>query len=203
MSDPQKPADEGTEPADDEQLIADGSEMAPETEPPTDHEAAPETTTEPDAVSEPEVEPEAEPEPEPESEPQVEPEPEAVVPQPSPGKKGATSAKGEEASIHAHTDAELPFIDDRVSKIWVLLIVGVFAAILAYGLLFGQAGMLTPRSPEPTVTAVPSATPSATVTTTPSATAAPSSSPAPSASPAASATPSSAPASPSAEPSAT
>src|SRR5512141_3125625 len=38
----------------------------------------------------------------------------------------------------AHSDEELPYIDDRASKIWVGAIVAVFVLILAYGLLFGK-----------------------------------------------------------------
>ena len=72
---------------------------------------------------------------------------------------------------------EVPYIDDRVSKVWVLLIVGVFVAILFYGLLFGKAGMLSPRTPEPTDTPVASATPIVTLSPAPSASSTPSSAP--------------------------
>ena len=37
-----------------------------------------------------------------------------------------------------HTEDELPYVDDRVSKWWVGLIVAVFVVIFAYGLLFGS-----------------------------------------------------------------
>jgi hypothetical protein len=72
------------------------------------------------------------------------------------------------------TEDELPYVDDRVSKIWVGAIVAVFALILAYGLLFGKAGALTPPTPSPTPS--PSAAPTATASPAPSAsqTAAPS-----------------------------
>jgi hypothetical protein len=107
----------------------------------------------------------------------------------------------------AASDEELPYIDDRASKIWVAAIVAVFALILAYGLLFGKAGMLIPPTPSPspsptaapTVTATPAPSgsitpapsgsttpqPSVTITPAPSTTAAPSATPtpAPSASP--------------------
>lgn len=67
---------------------------------------------------------------------------------------------------------ELPYIDDRVSKVWVAAIVAVFALILAYGLLFGKAGALTPPTPSPTPS--PSATPTLSASPVPSLTAAPS-----------------------------
>jgi hypothetical protein len=67
---------------------------------------------------------------------------------------------------------ELPYIDDRLSKIWVGAIVAVFALILAYGLLFGKAGALTPATPSPTPS--PSATPTLSASPVPSLTAAPS-----------------------------
>ena len=89
---------------------------------------------------------------------------------------------------------ELPYVDDRVSKVWVVLIAAVFALILAWGLLFGQrGGLLTPTdSPEPTDSPVPSlsATPSPsrtpTVSGTPGASGSPAASPSvgPSSSPA-------------------
>lgn len=95
----------------------------------------------------------------------------------------------------AHSDEELPYIDDRASKIWVGAIVAVFALILAYGLLFGKSGALTPATPSPspspvptataTATAVPSASltaaPSVTITPVPSVTATPNASPTPTA----------------------
>jgi len=52
---------------------------------------------------------------------------------------------------------ELPYVDDRVSKVWVALIAAVFALILIYGFLFGGGGILTPTlPPEPTDSPVPS-----------------------------------------------
>ncbi len=52
---------------------------------------------------------------------------------------------------------ELPYIDDRVSKLWVLLIVVVFAGIFLYGVLLGRAGLL---APSPTESPVPGLSPS-------------------------------------------
>ena len=96
------------------------------------------------------------------------------VPEPRPRATGTAS------------DEELPYIDDRASKIWVAAIVAVFALILAYGLLFGKAGMLTATpSPSPSPTAAPTVTitptpsgsitpaPSVTITPAPSVTASP------------------------------
>lgn len=80
----------------------------------------------------------------------------------------------------AHSDEELPYIDDRASKIWVGAIVAVFVLILAYGLLFGKSGALTPATPSPTPTPVATATAPATITPSPSLTGAPTVSPAPS-----------------------
>ncbi|CAN5751851.1 hypothetical protein BH24CHL6_BH24CHL6_05610 [soil metagenome] len=87
---------------------------------------------------------------------------------------------------------ELPYVDDRVSKVWVLLIVAVFAAIFAYGVLFGRAGLLTPDpapspafSPSPIVSPAPGASPSPVTSPTPAASpiATPAASPSPPASP--------------------
>ena len=74
----------------------------------------------------------------------------------------------------ARSDEELPYIDDRASKIWVGAIVAVFALILAYGLLFGKSGALTPPTPSPTPSPVPTATASASPAPSASLTAAPS-----------------------------
>ena len=89
---------------------------------------------------------------------------------------------------------ELPYVDDRVSKIWVLLIVGVFVAIFAYGLLLGQAGLLTTAptpTPSPTAspTASPTTSPAVSPTTSPATTSPASPSPVVSPSPAASPSP--------------
>jgi hypothetical protein len=80
---------------------------------------------------------------------------------------------------------ELPYVDDRVSKIWVVLIAVVFAAIFIYGLLLGRGGILTTSpTPEPSPSRPPSAPPSVILSPTvrPSVTAAPSRSASPSAS---------------------
>ncbi|MGZ6327499.1 MAG: hypothetical protein ACXWN2_02195 [Candidatus Limnocylindrales bacterium] len=57
----------------------------------------------------------------------------------------------------------LPYVDDRASKIWVVLIVFVFVGIMAYGVFLGVGGVLTPLptpSPTPTFTEAPSESPS-------------------------------------------
>ncbi|HEY7598806.1 MAG TPA: hypothetical protein VH741_02675 [Candidatus Limnocylindrales bacterium] len=97
--------------------------------------------------------------------------------------RGAATAPSRPAAI----EDELPYIDDRVSKVWVVAIVAVFVLILVYGLLFGKAGALTPPTPSPTpsptaaptLTASPApsasqtASPSITITPLPSSTSAP------------------------------
>jgi hypothetical protein len=101
----------------------------------------------------------------------------AALPQVRGGKPAAPVAT--RTSV-AHSEDDLPYIDDRASKVWVAAIVAVFALILAYGLLFGKSGALTPATPSPTPTAVPTATataspaPSASITPVPSITPAPS-----------------------------
>jgi hypothetical protein len=111
------------------------------------------------------------------------------------------------------SEEELPYIDDRASKIWVAAIVAVFALILVYGLLFGKAGMLVPPtpSPSPSPTAAPTVTaspaPSGSITPAPSGSTTPapsgSTTPAPSITAAPSAAPSAAPPSPTTAPSST
>jgi hypothetical protein len=65
---------------------------------------------------------------------------------------------------------EYVYVDDRVSRLWVLLIVAVFAAIFLYGVLFGRAGMLSPTpSPQPTEPPTPSLSPSPSLSPTPAA----------------------------------
>jgi hypothetical protein len=122
------------------------------------------------------------------------PRPSAALPQVR-GRKPAEPA-APRTSV-AHSDEELPYIDDRASKIWVGAIVAVFALILAYGLLFGKGGALTPPTPSPTPSPVPTATstatavpsasltaaPSVTLTPAPSVTATPNASPTPAPSP--------------------
>jgi hypothetical protein len=56
----------------------------------------------------------------------------------------------------AATD-QLPYVDDRVSRFWVLAIAATFAAILLYGLMLGRGGFLTPiAAPTPTLAPTPS-----------------------------------------------
>lgn len=64
-------------------------------------------------------------------------------------------------------DEDHPYVDDRVSKVWVALILLVFAGIVLYGLLFGKAGMLSQASPSPSPTPSLSATPSVTISPSP------------------------------------
>jgi hypothetical protein len=105
---------------------------------------------------------------------------------------GRPAVVPESAARSAASEEELPYIDDRVSKVWVVLIVGIFVAILFYGLLFGKGGALNPRpqpSPTPILTlapptASPVASPSVVVSPGPSSTA--SGTPVPTTSPAAS-----------------
>lgn len=105
--------------------------------------------------------------------------------------RGRDSRAAATSSVHdaSTSEDELPYIDDRFSKYWVGAIVAVFLLIVAYGILFGKAGALTPPTPSPTPS--PSATPalsaspvasssltpapSVTITPVPSATTAPSS----------------------------
>ena len=119
---------------------------------------------------------------------------EPIDDQPQPRAKRAGAPRPSEVRSRVGGEDELPYVDDRVSKLWVALIVAVFGAILVYGLLFGKAGMLTPATPSPTPrpsaspTAVPTASPVATPTHSPSPTATPTASP--TATPTASPTPS-------------
>ena len=93
----------------------------------------------------------------------------------------------------------LRYVDDVVSKRWVVVICAAFAAVFLYGILLGTGGVLTPyHSPTPQ----PTPAPSAAVSATPAASSAVSA--APSASVEVSAAPSEAPSAvPSAAPSAT
>jgi hypothetical protein len=105
----------------------------------------------------------------------------------------------------AATD-QLPYVDDRVSRFWVLAIAATFAAILLYGLMLGRGGFLTPiAAPTPTLAPTPSpvVSPSPSPSASPSASASPSGSPSASPSGSPSVSPSgSGAASPSASPSA-
>ncbi len=116
-----------------------------------------------------------------------------------------TPAKGQPA-VAPSVAQEAVHVQDRASAVFVIAIVGVFVAILAYGLLFGHGGLVsgalaTPK-PVPTVpasvapSAAPSVAPSAAPSVAPSVSAAPSVSVAPSAAPSSSAAPSAAPSAP-------
>ena len=56
--------------------------------------------------------------------------------------KGATVAKEGAAGSGDSTGSEPPYIDDRVSKWWVGIIVAVFVLIFAAVILFGRSGLL-------------------------------------------------------------
>ena len=107
--------------------------------------------------------PEDEFEPEDEEQEELEESPrasDAAAPAP---RRGRQAPEQRPRATGTAADEELPYVDDRASKIWVAAIVAVFALILAYGLLFGKAGMLTPATPSPS----PSPTAAPTVTATP------------------------------------
>ena len=56
------------------------------------------------------------------------------------------------APVAAAGTEVLPWVDDRVSKAWVLIIVVIFAVIFANGVLFGVGGTFTPiATPGPTI----------------------------------------------------
>lgn len=86
-----------------------------------------------------------------------------------PRTRGAASPQ-----VAVAAEEELPYVDDRVSKIWVGAIVAVFMLILAYGLLFGKSGALTAPTPSPTPSPSPAPTVTASPAPSPSLTAAPS-----------------------------
>ena len=93
----------------------------------------------------------------------------------------------------------LPYVDDRVSKWWVAIIVATFVAIFAYAVVLGKGGLLTPiptPSPTPTATVVPSPSPSPSpnVSPSPSPALTPTASPSPSPTAAPSTAPSATPA---------
>jgi hypothetical protein len=84
------------------------------------------------------------------------------------------------APIVARRTETLPYVDDRVSKVWVALIALAFAAVFAYGFLGGKAGFLT-RTPSPSPSPSATASPSHPASASPSASASgsPRSSPSP------------------------
>lgn len=107
-----------------------------------------------------------------------------------PSLTGPAAGAGSRLSTPVASD-ELPYVDDRLSKLFVGAMVAVFTAIFAYGLLFGGAGLLTPdatprpsRPPSPSVS--PAVSPSGSPASSPSASPSPEGSPesSPSASPA-------------------
>ena len=78
--------------------------------------------------------------------------------------RSSRAPRGEEVEVRRDVVEEQPRVDDRVSKAWVLLVIGVFVAIFAYGVLFGRAGMLSPTpTPEPS----PELSPTAELTASP------------------------------------
>lgn len=128
-----------------------------------------------------------------EKQPEDELEPIEDAPELEPSPPAAAQASGAQHQVAptqaksraAGAEDELPYIDDRVSKVWVLAIVGVFLLILAYGLLFGKAGMFVPATPSPS----PSPTASPTLSISPTPRTSPSSSPSISSSPSTSGSP--------------
>lgn len=94
----------------------------------------------------------------------------AAGPAAAAGREPLRTAAGRTVAPGA-TASQLPYVDDRVSKLWVALVALVFAGILGYAFLGGKGGYLTRTpspSPTPSATASPSATgsPSATPTAT-------------------------------------
>jgi hypothetical protein len=98
---------------------------------------------------------------------------------PAPGAKaGTAAAPGTAAAAPAE---QLPYVDDRFSKLWVALIILTFVAILSYGIVAGQGGLLSPGpTPSPTPTLAPSPSPSPSTTPAGSPSGSPAGSPSPS-----------------------
>src|SRR5215203_88430 len=63
--------------------------------------------------------------------------------------KTPTSSKTAKGTSPAQATDELPYVDDRVSKVWVALIGLTFVGILLYGLFLGSGGFLNQPTPEP------------------------------------------------------
>jgi hypothetical protein len=83
---------------------------------------------------------------------------------------GTAGAAAAPAAAAARPD-ELPYVDDRFSKLWVLAIVGVFALIFLNAIFLGNGGLLTASpsaSPSITQSASPSGSPPASPSTAPS-----------------------------------
>jgi hypothetical protein len=80
-----------------------------------------------------------------------------------PDRRGRSGLRGRTQVAAATTTAApaetLPYVDDRVSKVWVVLIALAFAALFFNALFLGQGGFLTATpspSPSPSVTVPPS-----------------------------------------------
>ncbi len=140
---------------------------------------------------EPEEEPEAEPGPEPRATPASAAAGAAAA---GPRRRGRDRQPVRAAPAPPTVSEQAVHVQDRASAVFVIGTVGLFVAILAYGLLFGSSGFVTGLLPTPTpaptaspaVPASPSAGASAGASESPAA----SGSGAPSASPAASESPS-------------
>ena len=73
----------------------------------------------------------------------------------SKGTTGGGRGHARQVGTTPGTPDDQPYIDDPVSKVWVGVMIGVFGLILAYALLFGHGGLLTPKpTPEPTLATV-------------------------------------------------
>jgi hypothetical protein len=152
---------------------------------------------EPDLVAEPEL---AEPVPEPAPDDQTQ-----VVPVP-PASAAAAAATGAPSTVRRRGAPVAPAprvatpseravrVTDNPSKYFVIAAVGIFVAILLYGLLAGHGGLLTTKpAPNPSASAPASASPAASTSAAPSSSVAPSASAAPSLSATPSVAPSAAP----------
>lgn len=83
------------------------------------------------------------------------------------GAKPAASRGKQPPGATAAPVDELPYVDDRVSKFWVVLIAAVFASIFIYGLLLGRGGILTTSPlPEPSASRPPTTSPGTVVSPT-------------------------------------
>jgi hypothetical protein len=116
--------------------------------------------------SEPEGEGGAEPEPGPEAEDAIEPgmtdweeeTDEVATEAAGPTATGARRQAARMAAVPTSIAEQAVHIDDRISAIYVLAAIAVFVAILLYGIVAGNGGLLTsPPSPSPSPSPVPSA----------------------------------------------